>query len=469
MGISLQCFGAAREVTGSKHLLTLDNGVRLLLDCGEFQGRRAEAATKNREFPFPPGKIDAVLLSHGHLDHSGALPMLVKQGFDGPIHTTPATRDIAGLIMRDSAHIMQKDNEWLLKKEKGKKAYPPLYDENDVVQTLEQMETHGYHRPFEVAPGVTAEFYNSGHILGSAMIVLTVAGAAGTAPLKIAFTGDVGRRGLPIISDPEPLSAVDCLICEGTYGNRLHEPMDDAKRQLAEVIRETARKGGKIIIPAFAVGRTQELIYLLHLLKDEQAIPDLDIFVDSPMAVNATGIFEAHPECYDEETRQAFVAHHANPFGFNGLKYVTDVEESKAINTRLDPCIIISSSGMCEAGRILHHLKNNVGDPRSTVLIVGFMAQNTLGRALADKRPVVKIFGNPYPVRARVKILNTFSGHADWQDLLALVGALDRQRLRQLFLVHGESDALESLRDRLQSAGAPPVLIPEPGQHYGIG
>ncbi len=467
MGISLQSFGAAGEVTGSKHLLTLPDGTRLLLDCGEFQGRRAEADAKNREFPFPPDKIDAVLLSHGHLDHCGSLPMLVKQGFDGPIHATPATRDIAGLIMRDAAHIMKKDYEWLLKKEKTKKAYPPLYDEDDVVRTLEQMETHGYRRPFEVVPGVTAEFFNSGHILGSAMIVLTVAQGGGE-PLKLAFTGDVGRHGLPVISDPEPLPPVDYLICEGTYGNRLHEPMDDARQQLAEVIRETARKGGKVIIPAFAVGRTQELIYLLHLLKDEKAIPDLDIFVDSPMAVNATAIFEAHPECYDEETRQAFVVHHANPFGFNGLKYVTDVEESKAINTRLDPCIIISSSGMCEAGRILHHLKNNVGDPRNTVLIVGFMAQNTLGRALADKRPVVKIFGNPYPVRARVKILNTFSGHADWRDLTALVGAMDLQRLRQVFLVHGEADALESLRGRFQTAGVRAVTVSEPAHRYPL-
>lgn len=445
--IRFQSFGAAREVTGSKHLFEAD-GHRFLLDCGMFQGRREESQRKNQLLPFDPKTLEGVVLSHGHYDHCGNLPTLVKQGYDGNIYSTSATRDIANLILMDSAHIMAKDYEWMRKKEPRKQAFEPLYSERDVIDAMDHFVTLSYHRSFPLVPGVSCELYNSGHILGASMVVVSFDRGGGE-PLRLAFTGDLGRKGLPIIRDPEELPPVDYLMCDSTYGNRLHEPIDDAQKQLAAVIRETAKKGGKIIIPSFAVGRTQELIYFLHLLKDAKAIPDLDIFVDSPMAVSATAIFKVHQECYDEDVRKAFLDHHENPFGFDRLYYVTDLEDSKRLNERVDPCIIISASGMCEAGRILHHLKNNIGDPRNTILVVGYMAENTLGRALADRKQSVNIFGEPYPLRARVKILNTFSGHADYQDIKRFVKQMDLQRLKKVFLVHGEDAALENLRTEL--------------------
>ncbi len=467
MGMVLRSFGGAGEVTGSKHLVTVDGGARILLDCGMFQGRRKETDVKNRELPFDPAKLDAVVLSHGHFDHSGNLPTLVKHGYEGNIHCTSASRDIANLVLMDSAHIMAKDYEWMLKKMPDKEAVPPVFDERDVLKVMDHFVTLGWHRRFLLPGGVEGELFNSGHILGSSLVKLTRKNAGG-GTTGVLFTGDVGRPGMPIIPPPESFPDVDYLICESTYGNRKHDPIADARTQLAAVIRETAARGGKIIIPSFAIGRTQELIFFLHLLSDAKEIPELDIFVDSPMAVNATGIFRIHPECYGESIRKAFLDHHDNPFGFERLTYITDVEKSKKLNDRKDPCIIISGSGMCEGGRILHHLKNNIADPRNTVLVVGFMAQNTLGRAIADRRPSVKIFGDSYPLRAKVKILNTFSGHADYEDLTRFVGAMDLQRLRRAYLVHGESDALESMKTRLLERGVREVVVVAPGVDYPL-
>ncbi len=466
MGLFLQSFGAALEVTGSKHLLTVDDQ-RYLIDCGMFQGHREESYLKNMKLPFDPSQLAAVILTHAHFDHSGNLPSLVKNGFDGNIYSTPATRDIANLIMMDSAHIMAKDYEWLKRKATDKKAYEPIYDQNDALQTINQFMTVNYRRPFTLGEGVRCEFFDAGHILGSSVAVLTI--KRDGQEVKLAMTGDLGRGGMPIIRDPEEIPDVDYLLCEGTYGNRLHDPIEDAKRQLAEVVRETVAKGGKLIIPAFAVERTQELIYFLHLLKDERKIPDLDIFVDSPMAVNATAIFRVHQECYDQQTHEAFLQHHKNPFGFAGLRYVSDINESKALNQRTTPCIIISASGMCEAGRILHHLKNTVADSRNTILVVGYMAENTLGRAIAERRPEVSIFGSKYPLKARVKILNTFSAHADYEDIKRYIGQLDLQRLRKVFLVHGEKEPLEHLRGELEGIGVAAVQIAKPGDRYELG
>lgn len=458
--ISFTSYGAAREVTGSKHMFTVD-GADYLIDCGMFQGRREETYKRNRVLPFDPLTLKATILSHGHFDHCGNLPSLTRLGYEGNIYSTPATRDIANLIMMDSAHIMAKDYEWMRKKEAGKVAYQPIYEERDVLRTVDQFVTVGYDREFLVGDKVKCRFLDAGHILGSSAVILTVSTSDGE-ELTVAFTGDLGRPGMPILRDPDPLPPVDYIICEGTYGNRLHDPIEDAKDQLGEVVHSTIDKGGKIIIPSFAVGRTQELVYFLHMLKDEGKIPDIDIFVDSPMAVNATGIFRVHQECYDEETHLAFLDHHKNPFGFEGLHYVTDVSESKAINSRSKPCIIISSSGMCEAGRILHHLKNNIADPRNTVLVVGFMAANTLGRAIADRRPEVSIFGNKIPLKARVKILNTFSAHADYRDITNYVKQADPSRLRKVFLVHGEDDALNNLKSELENNGVKSVEVVEP-------
>ena len=467
MNISFQSFGAAQEVTGSKHLFTFGDR-RVLVDCGMFQGRRAQVYEKNRTLGFNPQELDAAILSHGHFDHCGNLPALVRAEvpYAGNIYATSATRDIANLIMMDTAHIMAKDYEYLVAKHRDKQAYPPLYAERDVLSVLDHFVTLHFHRPFPVVDGVTAEFLNAGHILGSALTVFAV--KEGGTTRRVAFTGDLGRPVPAIIAGPETLPPVDYLLCEGTYGTRRHDPTADAMGQLATVIRETSRRGGKVIIPSFAVGRTQELLFFLHLLKDAGQIPDLDIFLDSPMAVNATGIFRVHQECYNEAVRKAFLDHHENPFGFASLKYVVEVEESKALNNRLDPCIIISGSGMCEGGRILHHLKNHIGDPRHTILVVGFMAANTLGRAIADRRPTVKIFGVEYPLKARVKILNAFSGHADYEEIRQYVAKLDLQRLRRIYLVHGEPDALTNLRGVLLGSGVRSVEIVEPDRTYEL-
>lgn len=462
MNNSFQSFGAAEEVTGSKHLFQFGDK-KCLVDCGMFQGHRAETHERNQKLPFNAADLDAVVLSHGHFDHCGNLPSLAINGYGGNIYATAATRDIANLIMMDSAHIMAKDYEFMQRKHPDKKAYEPIYEERNVLDTLDLFMTTSYDRKFMTEAGMSCQFFDAGHILGSSAVVFEHDGG------RVAFTGDLGRPGLPILKDPTPLPPVDYLICEGTYGNRLHDPIEDAKRQLGEVIRNTAERGGKVIIPSFAVGRTQELVYFLHLLKDEKQIPDgLEIFVDSPMAVNATSIFRVHQECYDEETHRAFLEHHKNPFGFEGLRYTSDVSESKALNTKEEPCIIISSSGMCEAGRILHHLKNNITDPRNAVVIVGFMAQHTLGRRIADREPEVSIFGDKYPLKAQVKILNTFSAHADYNDIRDYVQQLDLDRLKRVFLVHGETDALENLRNVLQSSGVRDVEIVTREKRYEL-
>jgi len=455
-------FGAAEEVTGSKHLLEFD-GRRVLFDCGMFQGRRAEAREKNSRLPFEAEGIDAVLLSHAHFDHSGALPVLAKDGFPGNVYCTPATREISSLILMDSAYLQAKDAEFVKKKRaRGQDTdepvpVEPLYDADDVLRSLDYVMTVSYHRTFKVAGGVRATFYDAGHILGSCLT--RVEFGEGGSGLAVGYTGDLGRDGMAIIRNPELLPEIDYLICESTYGNRRHDPMEQALDELAEVTNRAYQNRGKLIIPAFAVERTQELVYYLHLLYDWGRIPEMPIFVDSPMAVNATSIFRTHPECYDPATREAFIDHHKNPFGFETLRFVTSVEESKSLNTLDEPAVIISSSGMCEGGRILHHLANNISDSRNTVLIVGFMAAHTLGRRLADRASEVKIFGQKYPVRARVKIINAFSAHADYEEIRAWTARLDLNRLKGVFLVHGEPEAQANLKEVLQEEGIKRVEI----------
>lgn len=467
MSNTVCAWGAAEEVTGSKHLLDFD-GRRILLDCGMFQGRRKEAREKNQKLPFDAAGVNACILSHGHFDHSGAIPVLVKDGFSGNIYSSPATREISSLIMMDSAHLQAKDAEYIMKKRERKEnaedlePVEPIYNEQDVVKSLDYFQTVSYHRDFFVAEGVKVTFYDAGHILGSCLSVLEVKN--GSKSLRIGFTGDLGRRHLAIIRDPEKLPPVDYLICESTYGNRLHDEMGIALDELAQVVNEVWNKRGKLIIPAFAVERTQELVYFLHLLHDQSRIPDIPIYVDSPMAVNATSIFRTHPECYDENTRQMFLDHHDNPFGFETLRFVSSTNESKQLNKLDQPAVIISSSGMCEGGRILHHLLNNVSDPKNVVLIVGFMAANTLGRRLADREKEIKIFGRTYPVKARVKIINAFSAHADYNEILEWVKALDRDALKGVFLVHGEPDSQENLKKLLEAEKVSRVEILKFGQ-----
>jgi metallo-beta-lactamase family protein len=428
-----------------------------------FQGRRREAREKNQNLPFDPSGIESLILSHGHFDHSGAIPILVNNGFSGNVFSTPATREISSLILMDSAHLQAKDAEYIMKK-RAKREDPenvvpvePLYNEEDVVRSLGHFVTVSYHRTFYVADGVRATFYDAGHILGSCLARIEIGNGPGS--MAVGFTGDLGRSQMAIIRDPETLPPIDYLVCESTYGNRLHDEITTAMDELAEVVNEVWDKRGKLIIPAFAVERTQELVYYLHLLRDQGRIPEIPVFVDSPMAVNATSVFRTHPECYDQETRQAFLNHHKNPFGFETLRFVSSTQQSKDLNKMQEPAVIISSSGMCEGGRILHHLKNNLSNPDNTILFVGFMARHTLGRRLADRKKEVKIFGRKYPVKARVKIINAFSAHADYNEMIAWIKKLDLDRLKGIFLVHGEAEAQEHLKGLLIKEGIPRVEI----------
>jgi metallo-beta-lactamase family protein len=464
--VTLTAHGAAGEVTGSKHLLEAGRA-KILIDCGMFQGKREEADRKNREMPFDPGSITACLNTHGHLDHCGAYPLLVKQGFAGGILATGATRDLARLIMLDSARLQEADARFLEKRQQrhpqpGRKVFPPLYDEDDALTAVAAYRTVPYRRPSALAPGVTATLFDAGHILGSASARLDLETPAG--PMAVAFSGDLGRRNTPILRDPEPPGPVDYLVCESTYGDRLHDDNTHAAEDLAGVIRDTVAVGGRLLIPAFAIGRVQELVWHLHQLWEAGRIPRVPVYVDSPMAVSATGVFKAHRECYDAETVARFLDQGESPFAFDGLHYVGSAEESKRLNTLPGPCVIVSASGMCEGGRILHHLLNGLGDPRNTVCFVGFMGAHTLGRALADGADQVRVFGEPVQVRARVRALHAFSAHADQRELLEWVGGFDRARLNAVFLVHGEPEAQSELKRRLQAQGLARVEVLAPGE-----
>jgi len=463
MNTELFSWGGVGEVTGSKHFLSVD-GRTLMVDCGAFQGRREESDRKNREWSFDQKAIAAVVLTHAHYDHSGLLPLLVSRGYNRSIYATPATRDLANLILLDSAHIQSKDIEYLRKRAKRQGRTidkQPLYTEDDVHECVGRFVPVSYHRPFIPTENTRVTFYDAGHILGSAITLVEADG------LCVGFSGDLGRKGLPIIRDPEGLPPVDYLVMESTYGNRLHKSMDTTLDLLADTINRTVERGGKIVVPAFAIERTQEMIFSIHLLHDQKRIPEIPIFVDSPMAVNATTIFRMHPECFDEETKQVFLDHADNPFGFNDLHYITSKEDSQKLNDLPGPAMIISSSGMCEGGRILHHLAHTIGDARNTILIVGYMAENTLGRKIVEKLPRVPIFNESFALNAEVKVLNSFSGHADYNEILEYVSRLDKNRLKKIFLVHGEKTAQENLKKLLEEKNYA-VEIVKAGQRYTL-
>lgn len=469
MAITLSSEGAAREVTGSKHMLEID-GVRYLIDCGAFQGKRDESERKNRALVRDPGSIEAVVLTHAHFDHCGLLPLLCKRGFKGNIFSTPATRDLANLIMMDSARIQARDAEYLGKQaaKRGERFdWKPMYDEVDAVEATGQFVTVSYDRPFQAGRELKVKFRDAGHILGSATAHATATGADGRV-VRIGFGGDLGRPGKPIIRDPRPMDPMDYLVVESTYGDRRHESTVDAMDSLAEAVNETVKRGGKIIIPAFAIERTQELIYHFHMLVDQGRIPKIPIWVDSPMAVNATSIFQVHPECYDEETHEAFIKHHNNPFGFNELRFSTSVDDSKALNRLDTPAIIMSADGMCEAGRIQHHLIHNISDDRNTILVVGYMAADTLGRRIRDGQKEVRIHGDLYKVKARVREIKAFSAHADYQETWDWMSSMDLSSLKTVFLVHGEDEALAAQKRFLEGKGLKDVRIVEPGQRYEL-
>jgi metallo-beta-lactamase family protein len=460
--VEIEFSGAAREVTGSCHIVRA-NGKTILLDCGLFQGSRKLSREKNVRLPIPVAEIDAVILSHAHIDHAGRLPMLVANGYEGTIWATAATRDLCAIMLADSAHIQEKDAEFL--KKRGKEYEPPIYTMRDAVRTQEIMMGVPYDRSFDVLPGVRATFIEAGHILGSASVALDVTENGTTK--RLVFSGDVGRSGLAIIRDPVSPKGAHAVIMESTYGNRDHEPVDGARQQLANIIRETASRGGRVLIPAFAVGRTQELIYDLHELMRDGNVPEIPIYVDSPLAINATSVFATHPEVFDHT--EELVRRVNDLFAHERVTYTREAADSKKLNSARGPMIIIAASGMAESGRILHHLAHGAPDPKNTILVAGFMAEHTLGRRIVEKRPMLKIHGEQVPLRASVEILNGYSAHADRTELTRWLDGVRAQspELGGVYLVHGEPEAQDALAGSLSSAGYR-VTVPAPGDRHVV-
>ncbi|MBS3752869.1 MAG: MBL fold metallo-hydrolase [Anaerolineales bacterium] len=465
--MNIHFHGAAQTVTGSMHLLEI-NGKTLLLECGLFQGRRKESFHRNRHFPFACDELDSVILSHAHIDHSGNLPHLIKDGYRGDIFATAATAHLANIMLLDSGYIHEEDAKYLNKKRRrqGKSPIEPLYTQEDAGRVASYFNTVGYRETFQPLPGVEAHLVDAGHILGSAAVVLDIKEEG--RDFRMWFSGDVGRPGLPLLRDPVFPQESDYLIMECTYGDKIKRDPEEAFLEFREVVQRTVSRGGKIIIPAFAVGRTQELVYYLHKMIEENDIPEIPVFVDSPLAIRASQVFRDHPECFDQET-QKFIAEdkHHEVLGFDKLSYTRSVEESKAINHVKGPAVIISASGMAEVGRILHHLKNNIEDPKNTILIVSWQAPHTLGRRLAEREKRVKIFGETYTRRAEVSTIGGFSAHAG-QELLTKYALHTKQTLKQIFLVHGEPRGADPLRARLHEEGFPSVEYPERGEKFEI-
>lgn len=447
--MEIEFAGAAREVTGSCHIVRV-NGKTVLLDCGLFQGHRGETETKNRALPCPIEQIDAVVLSHAHLDHSGRLPFLVSNGYSRVIHATRATADLCAIMLADSAHIQESDFEFLSRH--GREVNPPLYSVRDAARAEELMERHAYDEWFDVCNGVRARYVDAGHILGSASVVIEA--TTGSSVSRLIFSGDIGRAGLPIIRDPAPpTDAADIVIMESTYGNRDHESVASSRDHLGRVVRETAARGGRILIPAFAVGRTQEIVYDLQVLARDKAIPPIPIIIDSPLATAATAVFEENTDVFDRT--EGPVRDIERLFRFEQLTYTNSTAESKALNTRVGPMILIAGSGMVEGGRILHHLLNGASNARNTILIVGYQAENTLGRRIVERRPMIRILGNDVELRATVEVISGYSAHADRTELAAWLSAVRRTSpaLRKVCLVHGEEEAQEALSGALRAQG----------------
>ncbi|MCZ7678514.1 MAG: MBL fold metallo-hydrolase [Sandaracinaceae bacterium] len=467
--IEVEFLGAARTVTGSMHLVHTPRA-RVLLECGLFQGRRQESVEKNRTLPFRARDVDVCVLSHAHIDHSGALPVLYKSGYRGPIHATPATRDLCAAMLEDAAMIQMSDARYINDRiERGEiEALPvePLYDLDDVIGTLSCMLPIPYHRRTTIAPGVEVTFLDAGHVLGSAIVVLDVDDEG--EPRRLVFTGDLGRRHMPILRDPEVPPGADFLICESTYGDRLHTPIEQMEDELATVLRRTYDRKGKVIIPSFALERAQEVVYALKRLKAQGRLPPMPVYVDSPLTVRVTDVFKTHPDCYDAHARE-LLASGDSPFEFEGLRYVQAVEDSKAISASSEPAVVISASGMCESGRVLHHLRAAIGGANNTVLIVGFQAQHTLGRRLVEGRTRVRIFGVERERRAEVVVLNGFSAHGDQADLIEFCEAVRRRgQLRRVALVHGEPKSQDTLVALLEERGFTEVRAPEPGDRMRV-
>lgn len=456
--------GAAQEVTGTCHELQIEHTPgkvsRVLLDCGLFQGRRKEAAEKNSQFMFKVTDIDAVVLSHSHMDHVGRIPLLHKKGYRGPVHCTYATKDLAEVMLRDGGYIQEQDEEYFCKHLKASmmECEGPLYTQKDATACMKLFKGHNYGEWLDICPGLRVQFFDAGHIIGSAQVLMEV--TENGIKRHIGFSADLGRSELPIIRDPVPMPPVEVLICESTYGNRRHEDVSTAKHHLKDAIIRTAERGGKIIIPVFSLERTQEIVYDLHVLWDAKEIPPVPIIIDSPLASSVTDVFMRHPECYDQEMFSNFLSKQHNPFQFSLVRYTDTVEQSKELNGTPGPMIIMAASGMCEAGRIRHHLKNEIGDPKNTVIAVGYMAENTLGRRVVDPAvTAIKIFDQMYPKKAEIMSIDAYSGHADQDDLDLYVAAVDG--LKKVILVHGELAQMTPFAQRLNEKLGVEVIMPK--------
>jgi metallo-beta-lactamase family protein len=438
-------------------------GARILLDAGLFQGRREEAHTLNIQLPFDPRRIDAVVLSHAHIDHSGRLPLLVKEGFHGPVYATPATRDLSAVMLADSAHIQEKDHEFLRHRGQDGSVSEPLYSLRDAIAVQDLMVGVPYRRVFHLRKHLALDFLEAGHILGSAAVDLRVSEGGSH---RLVFSGDIGRSGLPIVRNPEPPSGpIDTLVIEATYADRQHESFNDAESRLGAAVRRTAARGGKVLIPAFAVGRAQELIYSLHRLSREGQIPQVPIYLDSPLAVDITTVFRMHPEVFDR--REHFIDITNELFEFSLLRYVREVSESKSLDSNNGPAVIIAASGMAESGRILHHLAHGIGDHRNLILFVGYQAEHTLGRRIERGQERVRILGQEYERRAEVESITGYSAHADRDELRSWVRHLGGP-VRRAFVVHGEPPALEAMAAILREEGVRDVRVPKHGESFDL-
>ncbi|MDN5215456.1 MBL fold metallo-hydrolase [Fulvivirgaceae bacterium BMA12] len=467
--MKLKFCGAARTVTGSSHLLTLDDGYKILFDCGLYQGREDGYEDFNRQWHFEPSEIDCLILSHAHIDHIGRVPALVKDGFDGNIICTSATRDLAAIMLLDSAFIQEKDVQYVNKRrvKEGKTPLEPLYTAIDAKKCLDNFVGIAYNRWFQINEQISVLFKDGGHILGSSNVTLRIK-TKGSQEKIIGFTGDIGRPDRPILKDPTPMPPCDYLICESTYGGEEHNDRPNDEHELLKIIEETCVKNkGKLLIPAFSVGRTQELVYMMDKLESSGKLPKIPVFVDSPLAVNATEIFILHPECYDDDLLE-YMDTDPNPFGFGNLNYVRKAEDSKKLNDLAGPAIIISASGMMSAGRIKHHLFNHIENASNTILVVGFCSPGTLGERIRNRPPTVRIFGVEKSLKAQVRILDSFSAHGDEREMLDFLRTQHAGKLQKIFLVHGEITRQEKFKDALLEEGFKNVMIPSLGEEIDL-
>jgi len=461
--MKIEFFGAAREVTGSKHLITTDDGKRILLDCGMFQGKGLETDAMNRDLGFDPATIDHIILSHAHIDHSGLIPYAYKLGFRGSVICTNATRDLCSIMLTDSAHIQEMDVKWFNKKRARQDLPPiaPIYDQSDAEQCMQLFIGVPLDRRFYINDKINVKFTNTGHLLGGGVVNLEI--KENNKKIHIAYTGDIGRPHHRILKSPDPFPQCDYLITESTYGDRLHPAEEDTASELLRILTETCvDRKGKLIIPSFAIGRTQEIVYMLDKFYNERKLPKIDIYVDSPLAVNATDIYRLHPECMNDDVKHT-IAFDPNPFGFNGLHYIKNVEDSKKLNDKKDPCVIISASGMMEAGRIKHHVANNIEDDRNTILMVGYCTPTSLGARIQTGVKEISIFGEKHPVNAHIEKVESLSGHGDYKEMIQFLGCQNPSLIQKTFLVHGEYKTQEFYANELHKVGFQSIQIPQRG------